>query len=323
VTRGEFGALLVHIGYPKTASSWLQRHVFSNARTGFGPLFGSDVVMRREAQAHVVRPGPFVFDVVLCAKRFHPAVRDVDEAGRVPVLSYERLTGTPHSGGYDSRDVADRLRAVFPGARILMVIREQRKMIASAYRQYVRNGAVGSVEAYLDPPSDGRLPGFRFEFFEYHRLFEYYAGHFGSENVLVIPYELFAVDPREFVRRCLVFARLPAGDSLDGLPYHASENPGLSGFALFLKRTLSRVCARPDTLNPHVMIPLSRRQELALERLLFRLDRVVPRRLGRALEHRLADRIASRVGDRYQTSNQMLAASASVDLRRFGYDLPS
>jgi hypothetical protein len=46
-----------------------------------------------------------------------------------------------------------------------------------------------------------------------------------------------------------------------------------------------------------------------------------PRSIGRALEKRLTDEIAGRVADRYRTSNQMLAEEASVDLRRFGYDL--
>lgn len=318
---GEFARVLVHVGYPKTASSWLQRFVFENSRTGFRPLFGSDSAMRREALEHFVRPGPFTFDADLCAKRFHPAVRDAEALGGVPVLSYERLAGTPHSGGHDSRDIADRLHAVLPGARVLMVVREQRSMIQSAYRQYVRNGAVGSIGAYLDPPRDGRLPGFCFEFFEYHRLYGHYAKRFGSTNVLVLPYELFTRSPREFASRCFAFAGVTSGDVLDTLPYRTSENQGFSSPALFVKRLLSRIVARPDTLNPHVPIAVSRRHELALERLLVGLGRAVPRRVTRAMDGSLGERIAAVVGDRYRTSNHILAEAASVDLRPFGYDL--
>lgn len=61
--RGDFTTLLIHVGYAKTASSWLQRFGFENPATGFRPLFGSDVAMRQQALEHFVRPGPFMFDV--------------------------------------------------------------------------------------------------------------------------------------------------------------------------------------------------------------------------------------------------------------------
>jgi len=49
----------------------------------------------------------------------------------VPVLSAERLSGNPDSGGYDSVHVAEYLAATFPEARVLIVIREQADMLVS------------------------------------------------------------------------------------------------------------------------------------------------------------------------------------------------
>ena len=55
-----------------------------------------------------------------------------DEA-KVPVISHERLSGYPHSGGHDSKEIAHRLAAVFPNAKVVIVIREQKSMILSNY----------------------------------------------------------------------------------------------------------------------------------------------------------------------------------------------
>ena len=100
----------------------------------------------------------------------------------MPVLSHERLSGYPHSGGFDSRAIAERLATVLPGARILIVVREQRSMIHSNYHQYVRDGGACPLHRYLQPPQPSmrRMPGFAAEFFAYDRLVETYRSHFGD-----------------------------------------------------------------------------------------------------------------------------------------------
>ena len=77
--------------------------------------------------------------------------RIVDE-GLSPVVSFERFSGNPFSGGYDSKEIADRLVQVFPDARVLVVVREQRSMIVSTYKQYVREGGALPPSKFMLPP---------------------------------------------------------------------------------------------------------------------------------------------------------------------------
>ena len=61
-------------------------------------------------------------------------------AGYVPVVSNERLAGHPLSNGFDRRFLAERIKQVFPKAKILLTIREQNSVIMSNYMQYLKYG---------------------------------------------------------------------------------------------------------------------------------------------------------------------------------------
>ena len=78
--------------------------------------------------------------------------RLVDE-GLSPVVSFERFSGNPFSGGYDSKEIADRLVRVFPDARVLVIVREQRSMIVSTYKKYVREGGALPPSKFMRPPT--------------------------------------------------------------------------------------------------------------------------------------------------------------------------
>jgi hypothetical protein len=173
--------------------------------------------VRRLVAAH-----PFDFDAAAFRAEFEPLLRSSEERELVPVVDFERLSGHPFSGGYDSREIADRLAAVFPDGLVLVVIREQRSMIASTYKQYVRQGGASSLRRFLEPlVSQGlQVPQFDFRFFEYHRLLAYYRGLFGADRVLVLTYEQFRDDPSAFVAEIGRFAgrRLEAS-VLRSLPF--------------------------------------------------------------------------------------------------------
>jgi hypothetical protein len=149
-----FAGPLVHIGYHKTGTTWLQRYVFGSSEAGFSQVAGAQ---------RFIAVNAFGFRAGRIRREMERRVNKAQVQRLVPVLSSERLSGEPHFGGYDSEIIADRLAAVFPDARILVVIREQTSMFLSIYKEYIRRGGAASLKQYLAAPRDGYwMPQFRF-----------------------------------------------------------------------------------------------------------------------------------------------------------------
>jgi hypothetical protein len=304
--------LLIHIGYHKTGSTWLQ--------DAFFPMPGSGFVLpwvRAEVNEEFVLPNDFQFDRERTVAFFREGLARAGGSGLVPVLSNERLSGNPHSGGFDSKQLADRLVSLFPGARVLAVVREQQSAIRSAYYQYVREGGVASIEGYLHPPEAGRyrLPLFDFDYFAYDRLIAYYQKLFGADRVLVLAYEDLAVDPRAFAAEICRFVGLGEPDEVQT----GRRNVGLSGLSVAIKRRFNALFVR-DALNVAPPLPWDGANR-RLWQLCRVIDRVVPRAWTRAFDVRVRRRIAEAVEGRYAKSNRRVQSLTGLDLGRHGYDV--
>lgn len=299
--------LLVHIGYHKTGTTWLQLGLFRNEEAG---LCAPWTVPELRDQLVVV--DGLDFDPQAAWDYFRPNLEAARARGSRPVLTWERLSGNPHSGGYDSKVLADRLAATFPGARVLIVIREQRAMLLSVYKQYVKIGGAATLERYVEPTERIRVPLFNFRFFAYHRLIRYYREVFGAERVLALPYERLRRDVGGFVRQITDFvgARYPE-TTLDLRP----RNVALDGAAITLKRHLNFWFGR-HSVNPSAPLRLQN-----LERTSARLARRLPQSLRKRSEARLRARAERLVGDRYRESNRLSAELLGVDLAAYGYDV--
>jgi hypothetical protein len=308
---------LIHVGYPKTASSWLQAHLFS--RSGSAGL--AAVATAARINREIVAPNALDFDPTSTRLRFETRLRRVEEGGAFPVVSAERLSGAPHAGGYDSRDLAERLKAVFPQGRVLIAIREQRRMICSLYRQYVRAGGTLPLRSYLDPPQKGRhsMPSFHLDHLKYDRLIRLYLSLFGEDRVLVLPFELFCEQPHEFVSRILRFASPGDGAEQEAarLPYDRRENAAFTWTYVSLRRRLNRHLVR-HRLNPTARFPIGDRKE-HLDRVFERVDRVVPALLHRRIHHRMTALVEQTAADHFHESNRHTVRLTGLDLARHGY----
>ena len=188
--------MLIHIGYQKTATKWLRDKVFGQPKTGFGLLTQHIPAIRELAFGD-----PLVFDAETTRAALAPKLAELEQAGLAPALSWGRLVGVAFSGGHDTKPIADNLAQTFPGARIVVVMREQRSMVVSTYKQYVKTGGPARLETFLWPDSQHKAPTFRFEFFEYDRVIRYYRSLFGADAVLAMPYEQLAGDRAGSSRR--------------------------------------------------------------------------------------------------------------------------
>jgi hypothetical protein len=315
------GTILIHIGYHKTGSGWLRRVFFVNQDTGFGWIGKSK--MSHPVRRLVAAP-PFGYDAAASRREFDPLLQRVARQGLVPVIAFERLVGHPFSGGYDSKEIANRLAETFPEGRVLIVIREQRSMILSTYKQYVRQGGTLSLARFMEPPISKSLavPGFDLRYFEYDHLLTHYRRLFGPDAVLVLTYEQFRADPAAFVGEIARFAGRPLeSGALRSLAFDTISNKSPSAAEIGVLRQLNKL----SSASQRNAFPLygSAAKNGFLRRLAAVLEqhKVAPRRVSARREAALRLQVAETVGDRYAASNRVTADLTGIDLATLGWML--
>lgn len=314
--------LLIHIGYHKTGTTWLQRRLFPRTDLGLTLSHAKAAVV-----GPLITPNALDFDPVACRAAFEPELRAAWSASLLPVISHERLSGEVHIGGRDSRDTAERLRATFPEARVLIGIREQREMIGSIYAQFVKGSGAWSLSHYLNPPVRAAV---RFKYghfdpdhFRYDRLIAHYQRLFGRDGVVVLPYESFRADPVAFVSDLLRSAGLGVDPgTLASLPFDERVNRSLSVLGTAFKRRLNILCGPRTGFNTTPLWPGDHARNMRLRDLAFRVDRRLPDSWKKAAEARVRKRIADQFAGYYADSNARTAALTGLDLASLGYDLP-
>lgn len=310
-------AVLIHVGYHRTASSWLQKYLFSHPKSGLRWI-GKAKDDHPVRQLIMLRWSEFEPGAVRAL--FDPYLERVRGRGSVPVVSFERLSGHPCSGGYDSAVIAERLRAVFPEGRVLVVLREQRAAIVSNYKRYVRAGGPATLRDFVLPPSTNnlRVPLFDFRHFEYHHLIRRYRELFGPDRVLTLAYEQFVREPHSFVTAIAGFVGRALGPRLvRNLPYGTYEQETLSPVALLAMRRLNHFVR--SEVNPAPALDLRRHRDLKHVAKSRALDALVPNRLAERNEAALRRDAEELVGDRYVESNRITAELTGLDLAGYGY----
>ena len=303
-------APVFHIGYHKTASTFLQKSVFdADSR-----IFRAD---RREVFEVLVYPSPLAYDAHQAAEFVSNIVSKAHDLGKLPIFSNERLAGGIHTGGHDSLDLMLRIRDASPDARILLCTREQTSMIKSLHAQYVKAFGVVKLSDYCD----GRYTKyskslFNMQTLEYDRLVAKYFDAFGAENVFVVPFELLQQDPASFLRKVYLACGLPPS--------------GSAMTSCAVPRNRRRPCIQTQFLRisgpfrtptiPHVGSTFYFRPVAwVLTKVAGALGRMPLHSLNRRLGEREDRLVARLVGDRYRESNKRLQELTGLDLDSLGY----
>lgn len=190
----------VHVGYHKTGTSWLQRVYVPNHPDL--QLVGDSVAPARDPfLSYLIGQSDRKFDPEHAWQLFASQVASNE---RHPVVSAERLSGHPFSGGYDQVRLAQRIRAVLPGAQILVVVRDQVPMLESVYRQLVESGYPGSFSSLFESQR-WTMPAFDPEMYEYDLMLRQYHRLFGADRVLLARYEYLDSDPDGFAGQICAF----------------------------------------------------------------------------------------------------------------------
>lgn len=237
--------LAIHIGYHKTATTWLQRQVFIPSM-GFTSLLSQQEVDRLLIKPH---------DLDFQAEPARSAIQKMTQAvsyGSYPVISSENLSGHPFFGGRQSAAIAKRLQSVVPDAHIVITVRSQDTLLPSVYMQYLQRGGTLSHQDFFECSSGFGYPGFELEHFRYHRLISLYQRLF--EKVHVMTYEQFSRSPVQAISNLT--------DALKHTP-PAGVTPQIQRVSASLPQAMAPIIRRinhirKSTLNPAPAIALSR-----------------------------------------------------------------
>ena len=301
--------ILLHVGYHKTATTWMQAFLFTPAH-GY-----RQIATHEEVFAHIVRPFGLPFDPTpmkaLIAERCAALADD-----ETPVISSEILSGHPFRGGHEGAVYAERLAQIIPDARLLFSVRNQTRMLPSVYMQYVLRGGTMPYDQFFEGTKELGYFGFTPEHFEYDRLVARYQALFGVQNVFVLTQESLKDDMDKAAHLLATYA---GATRFSGLVPEAKRvyAPSYPEYAAPVLRRINYVQA--STLNPRPILRLGttpyglyRAAGFCLRRWPFKplLGSYTP----------VSDYVQKHFKGRYSESNKRLAGLIGPSLDLKGYD---
>ena len=178
--------VFIHIGYPKCASTYLQKKVFPQlgnfSNLAFAPLEDKFIFLRRDVEAeelraavarHVVNPSGADHLIISCEDYVELLF---EEFNRV-FFEYNRLDGSRYLLRNDM--IMANIRKAYPQAEILMVTRELLSWVKSRYKMLYRGAKTSEhIEAFFEDPLES-----------FADTAARYQAEFGADRVHVIPFE--------------------------------------------------------------------------------------------------------------------------------------
>ncbi|MBK50495.1 MAG: hypothetical protein CL768_05660 [Chloroflexi bacterium] len=176
--RNEFIMNFLHIGYPKSASTFLQTRYFTKANGFFNliedpnwKIFFENQLLTAQSSYYFSAPP----DIVV----------NEHEKSKIIGLSSENFLDS--FSGVDLETTLQRWKNIFPKTKLLVIIRRQDHLVYSNYLQYLRSGYYKGVSTYLKElrwNSQQSIWGRLY----YDRIYEIAQNNF--DHIQVLPFEL-------------------------------------------------------------------------------------------------------------------------------------
>lgn len=183
-----------HIGFHKTGTTWLQNKCFLNT-DHFNLLNDHIKPWNDELISYLVTSHPNDFQSDTLLQIIKPRMKN----DKINIVSAERLSGHPYSGGYDTILIAEKIYKTFPKAKIIIVSRDKKSFIYSSYKQLVKRGYPGDFTNYVNS-HNWFFPIHTKFYFEHKNTVNLYKDIFGTSNVLNLDFDTFKNNKSEFLK---------------------------------------------------------------------------------------------------------------------------
>jgi hypothetical protein len=300
---------IIHIGFPKTATTTLQAHLFSR----HPDLVNIGRPFRDHDHGNLINSLAQADDCDYDEERMAALIEESRKLpGTTLVYSDETVATSP------IRSIAaKRLHRLFPDAHIVAVIREQISAWESLYAHHGRKlrgipepyrGRYVSFDAFLAYEYKKAGRGL-LRTFQYAEILDFYAALFGRDRVHVLTFEEFTADKPAFIRRLADILKIDAASVSECLERkHEYKRVGES-------------TVRWQKLRSRFFwgVPVSRFVPGAQQLKKLLLAYMPPN--NEALEIQWPEEWRGRIADLYRPGNRELMEKFGLPLDRFGYPL--
>ncbi len=286
---------LIHVGFPKCGSTFLQAGLFSKVKAiNAITVGGKNCIVPTIFSYLVYCPDPY-YDQQKALKD----AQDIDQD--VNVLSNEGFTAF-----VNPELIADRLKKTFGDTKILIVLRNQKSILLSHYLHDIKIGYIVSFDKWLDI----QYARFRTQFFQYSHTINAYKKQFGDENVKVLLFEeLFK---EEATTEIIDFIDLP-NEGMDQIDYNMKVNAAHSPLALYFWKFVNCHFGSKANYGAGYMYQLYR------YRLASKVDKIYSLFCGKKKIEYYNEEILAKVYEWYHEDNKKLNEIMGRDLSEFGY----
>lgn len=302
---------LIHVGYIKTGTTYLQNQILSQPDSGLELAAGQ--ATRAQTVHNILLADDYEFNATDIRDKMEDIASPIRARGSIPVWSEETLLGNPPSGRYDGFSNARKTKAIFPDARILITVRRQQSIALSMFREYILGNGTLPIKSFVGTGQEALsfTSILRPEFLLYDRAIRHYQELFGADRVLVLPQEMLASDPKGYVS--LLSSFVGRGGLTASL--HRREHVGEGDLALAIRRIANRLI-----VNDHTT-PGRQGVVKLVNRAIRLVNKLTPQRVNAKLSQRSKDIVKARYTGFYIASNRETAKLTGLNLKDYGYDM--
>jgi hypothetical protein len=309
-----------HIGYPKTASTFLQRQIFENSQellafTALGDSPGHNEVSLFTNK--IISGENTAITDEERARRLLALKEKIDSSSRKPILSHESMIIGQWQEYYTNFEnpetVCQRICEYFPQAKIMICIRDQVSWLDSWFRHDLRgyNISTKSISEIIDSEyfKDNIMP-----FIKYNRQIKRYQDLFGKRNIGVFFFADLENFPDIFVSNISSFL-----DIEPPVWRNVRHRPGYSRPSALTRRYLNKAylpLSRAIFGDEYCRTVLDDRYGYICKKVFGKADILFHRMGSRSMFGRAEKKF---IGDLFREDNQELSELLNVDVSKYGF----